>query len=127
LPEVPRELLDDAERTRLDRLAEVLTNQFDWRVVDESAEFDLEGVDEETLVADLRGAALMSSVGDELGRERLEGWLSANDGLDGVLWVGFDGGRIAKHELLVDPDSERFPSRLVERRRLVGSLREAFE
>jgi serine/threonine protein kinase len=127
LPEVPRELLDDAERTRLDRLAEVLTNQFDWRVVDESAEFDLEDVDEETLVADLRGAALMSSVGDELGRERLEGWLSANDGLDGVLWVGFDGGRIAKHELLVDPDSERFPSRLVERRRLVGSLREAFE
>lgn len=127
LPEVPRELLDESERTRLDRLAEVLANQFDWRVVDESAEFDLVDVDEETLVADLRGAALMSSVGDELGRDRLESWLVANDGLDGVLWIGFDGGRIAKHELLVDPQSERFPRRLVERRRLVGSLREAFE
>jgi len=127
LPEVPRELLDASERQRLDRLADLLSNHFDWRIVDESAAFDFEGVDEEAIVADLRGAALMSSVGDELGRDRLEGWLGANEGLDGVLWVGFDGDRIARHELLLDPDSKRFPRRLVERRRLVGSLREALE
>jgi hypothetical protein len=127
LTEVPRELLAEAERARLDRLTEMLDVHFDWRVVGEAEHLDLPDVDLEGVVADLRGAALMSNVGDELGSERLEGWLASHDALDAVLWVGFEGERITRHELLLDPDSQRFPRRLVERRRLVGSLRDALE
>ncbi|MEZ5977325.1 MAG: hypothetical protein R3F34_03805 [Planctomycetota bacterium] len=107
LPEVPRELLDADERARLHDVAATLESSFGWWVVSEFDARDVEGVDEEAVLAGARAEALMNEVGEERSRERLQAFLEISSEIDGVLWIGFDDQhRIARHELVV-PDEDR--------------------
>ncbi|WP_419186018.1 serine/threonine protein kinase [Rohdeia mirabilis] len=126
LTERPHELLDDAERTELDTVVAALGDHLGWRVVSESSDIDFADVDEESLLAEARAAALMKSVGDTSGEDRLQAWIDAGLGPDAVLWLGFDDRHKPTRHQLIASDVEndgRLVGRGPELARLTGLLR----
>jgi serine/threonine protein kinase len=126
LTERPRELLEDAERTELDAVVAALGDHLGWRIVSESSDLDFADVDEESFLAEARAAALMKSVGDASGEDRLQAWVDTGLGPDGVLWLGFDDRHKPTRHQLIAGDAEndaRLVGRGPELARLTGLLR----